>query len=257
MEKELKYRIVGASVLVLLGVIFIPMILSPSDEIHGVFDDTPPLGANDGFHSRIVPTDKSVAGTEPPKVFDQTGVRHEIPIIRREIESITPVQRELPAAEPDRKAVWEEEINRETALTETTKPAEIGNRWSQDRDKPDKNEGKAVIAKREIPTRQEPEQKVSTPQKPKQKAATPQEPMAWAVQVGSFVKRGNALGLRDLLQTKGYRAFVEFVPGGNGGVTRTRVFVGPELDRENAQKSARKLRTDLSIKGIVVRYFGG
>lgn len=78
---------------------------------------------------------------------------------------------------------------------------------------------------------------------------------AWAVQVGSFSQRQNAIALRDRLRGKGHAAFVESAYGNDGAVTR--VFVGPELLRKNAASAAEKLRAELQIEGIVVRYPGG
>ena len=75
---------------------------------------------------------------------------------------------------------------------------------------------------------------------------------AWVVQLASFSEVHNAAALRDRLRASGYTAFTESVYGERGSVTR--VYVGPELEREEARLSAEALERDTSLKGIVVRY---
>ena len=77
----------------------------------------------------------------------------------------------------------------------------------------------------------------------------------WTVQLGSFRKSENALALRKRLQAKGYPAFVKSGSSAQGEVSR--VFVGPVPDREQAKSSAAKLRREMALEGIVVRYPGG
>ncbi len=80
-------------------------------------------------------------------------------------------------------------------------------------------------------------------------AATRSKP-GFAVQVGSFSKVGNARGLRDKLVAKGYTAFVK----SSGSVTR--VYVGPQSSRGEADKVLKKLLAEHQLKGIVVQLSG-
>nr|VFK54715.1 MAG: Cell division protein DedD (protein involved in septation) [Candidatus Kentron sp. TUN]VFK58934.1 MAG: Cell division protein DedD (protein involved in septation) [Candidatus Kentron sp. TUN]VFK59431.1 MAG: Cell division protein DedD (protein involved in septation) [Candidatus Kentron sp. TUN] len=236
MEEELKYRMVGASVLVLLGVIFIPMILSPSDEVDEALSEATRLESGGVFRSRITPMNEPVVETGLREVFDRTTIRYEAPRIQYEVQPIPPVRIAPPTPRPGRIAL-EDEANDRTEFTGTTIGGNDNHLASRNRDKSGENQ--RIVAS------------------PRPNVSGKQEPVAWAVQVGSFSKRKNALGLRDLLRTKGYRAFVEFVRVGNVGSIRTRVFVGPVLVRGNALQSAEKLHSDLNIDGIVVRYSGG
>nr|VFK37451.1 MAG: DedD protein [Candidatus Kentron sp. SD]VFK42204.1 MAG: DedD protein [Candidatus Kentron sp. SD]VFK79719.1 MAG: DedD protein [Candidatus Kentron sp. SD] len=235
MEKELKYRIIGASVLVFLGVVFIPMILSPSDKMDKTFTDEVSLLENeDTSHSPVVPMGEPPLEIKSPKVPEQTGFHRETFGIQYETQSIPPIQRIKPLPEKsERKITMEGEKNAEAEFATTSTSSRL---LSQDGDSSGKSERSVSRAR--------------------SKVSSQQKNLAWAVQVGSFAKRKNALGLRDLLRTKGYRAFVELIQGGNIGGTRTRVFVGPVLIRENALQSAEKLRSELKIDGIVVRYSG-
>ncbi|NIR29505.1 MAG: argininosuccinate synthase [Gammaproteobacteria bacterium] len=78
---------------------------------------------------------------------------------------------------------------------------------------------------------------------------------AWAVQLGSFARSQNAVALRDRLRAKGYTAFLESARSDQGPVTR--VYVGPELRRAQAEQALKKLQGEVDLKGIVVRYPGG
>lgn len=79
-------------------------------------------------------------------------------------------------------------------------------------------------------------------------AATP--PKAWAVQVGSFTQRDNAMKLRDKLRSKGYKAFVEQIT--SAGKTFYRVRVGPEISRDKAEALQKELQTKMKLQGSTV-----
>ena len=72
----------------------------------------------------------------------------------------------------------------------------------------------------------------------------------FAVQLGSFSQAGNARGLRDRLVAKGYPAYM---------VTSdsvTRVYVGPQPSRAEAERVREKLLAETKLKGIVVEHAG-
>jgi DedD protein len=75
---------------------------------------------------------------------------------------------------------------------------------------------------------------------------------AWAVQVGSFSRKANALALKDKLQKKKIHAFVERIMSNNTAVYRVRV--GPETTREKAEAVKIMLAKDIKIKGLVVKH---
>nr|VFJ47119.1 MAG: DedD protein [Candidatus Kentron sp. FM]VFJ48894.1 MAG: DedD protein [Candidatus Kentron sp. FM]VFK08221.1 MAG: DedD protein [Candidatus Kentron sp. FM] len=215
MEQQLKHRLIGATVLVSLGVIFIPIILSPPERANEMSIDVfSPLEHNTR-RSRIRPAEEfewppaeEIADIEPERPvvpFSQTRPSTTKPVVkvtRQEVRARTPppdtIAREkkvLPRDEPSKTALAsaESESSKESALK------------------------------------------------------------AWAVQVGSFSEQRNALGLRDRLRAKGYRAFVKSIEADGN----TRVFVGPTLRRDDALRAHEKLYSDLNIKGLVIRYSGG
>ena len=75
---------------------------------------------------------------------------------------------------------------------------------------------------------------------------------AWVVQAGSFSDEKNANQLRDKLRKAGYPAFVEAADGNRKSMFRVRV--GPELDRNRADRYLKKLKEVFAIEGLVVAY---
>ena len=162
MDERLKRRLIGAVVLVLAAVVFVPMLLEQGGEV----PKQPP---------RVVPT-------QPP---EDTDAR------------VVPLNRNAPVAAP-------------------------------------------VPAK---PAPAEEKQAVRTTSAP-----APAEPSGFAVQLASFSKADNARGLRDRLVAGGYTVFVK----SSGSVSR--VYVGPQRNRAEAEKMLKKLLADTKLKGIVVNF---
>ncbi|MCC5857064.1 MAG: SPOR domain-containing protein [Ectothiorhodospiraceae bacterium] len=74
----------------------------------------------------------------------------------------------------------------------------------------------------------------------------------FAVQVGSFSRRDNAMALRDRLRERGYSAFVDEVRRDAGALYRLRV--GPVMDRDEARELAQRLQRDEELEGLVVSH---
>ena len=77
----------------------------------------------------------------------------------------------------------------------------------------------------------------------------------WVVQIGSFSDKQNAIALRDRLRESGYAVFLE--PTTVSTRPMTRVYVGPEPERDDAVASRQKLQHETKLKGIVRSYLGG
>ena len=73
---------------------------------------------------------------------------------------------------------------------------------------------------------------------------------AWAVQVAAFGEKDKALALQEKLLASNLSAFTE--QSGNAGKTIYRVKVGPELQRENADKLRDKIEKEHGLKGSFV-----
>jgi DedD protein len=64
---------------------------------------------------------------------------------------------------------------------------------------------------------------------------------SWSVQLGSFASRANADNLTRQVKAQGFSVFV--LPGGSGNSARYRVRVGPLSDRDSAERMAAKLKS--------------
>lgn len=73
---------------------------------------------------------------------------------------------------------------------------------------------------------------------------------AWAVQVAAFGEKDKALALQEKLLASNFSAFTE--ESGNANKTIYRVKVGPELQRENADKLRDKIEKEHGLKGSFV-----
>ena len=73
----------------------------------------------------------------------------------------------------------------------------------------------------------------------------------WLVQLGSFSNARNARALRDRLRSGGYPAFTRSTT--HDGAKVTRVYVGPQASREQAEQMVSRLLRETRLKGMVLR----
>ncbi len=217
MDFLLKQRLVGAIVLVALGVIFIPMLLEGPNK--DLVPEMEPLPELTGERSRIELGSFPDAGDVP--------VEADIAVLQADSQIATPAAEDLPV-QPEETAV--EEI---AATEQKVEPLPI----------PPK-----PVAKPEQP---DPEPAKSEPAKPE--PAKPAGPLGnWVVQMGSFSNEQNALRLRDKLRKAGFVTQVEKVRV--DAKFHYRVRVGPYLERAEADLDQVKLEKQLNLKGRVLSY---
>ena len=72
---------------------------------------------------------------------------------------------------------------------------------------------------------------------------------SWTVQLGSFASHSNAEGLMRQLRAKGFSAYI--MPAGSGSAIRYRVRVGPAPNREAAERTAARLKLQGHPSSIV------
>ena len=204
MDESLKQRLVGASVLVSLVVIFVPMLLSsPAPESPNILGTAIPPKSEEGFSSRIVPLDEPAT--------PMLDARETVALaLGQELETGDPARTGSPAQAGSVEVPLAADAIAAIPVQKSAPPVDDGSSQSDD------------------------------------------GPAAWAVQLGSFSSRQNAVTLRDRLRENGYVAFVESAVSERGEVTR--VFVGPELDRDKAVQAIEDLREQTNLRGIVVRY---
>lgn len=184
-DDGLKKRLIGATVLVSLIVIFIPMLLQHEPVLEqGIQNSNIPLPPKTDFSSRVIPYK-----SEPPA-----------PMVSR-------------ASVPD---------DRSTSASA-----------------PDETQAQPVVA---------------APQ-PSEQVETREGLSAWMIQVGSFSLRDNAENLVKQLREKSFAADIEQVSV--KGNMLFRVLVGPEVDRQKAEKLLEQVNAEvkpLNIEGTLKSY---
>ena len=288
MDKALKQRLVGASVLIALAVVVLPMLLSgqPDNRQETRSIEVPPKPSELSFETRRFPVGEQ-ANDQPSVVEIETA---------QEAETVTSGNQ---AADPD-KARTETGIPAEAAETEeavANQPAIVdelqqpgrylvqvasfsttanANRLAT-RLKADGLEVMMDTISAAVGTlhrvRVGPYNRIDeaneamslirsrTPDvnpriidlRPDESAPVtdPSDPLVrWVVQVGSFENQANAENLVSQLRTTGFSAYSISVS--EPGRTRYKVRVGPEIERQSAVRIATDIRNKLNLDGIVI-----
>ena len=81
---------------------------------------------------------------------------------------------------------------------------------------------------------------------------TDEASVGWVVQLGSFRHQKNVRDLLNSLEKAGYRAFSRKVQTSSGELTK--VFVGPDLDKDSLEKALPHLTEVTSLKGRVTAF---
>ena len=215
MERQRKERLVGAAVLIMLAVIFIPMVLDNSVQPEsGITATNIPPQPEGEFTSRVIPLTTPNSGG-------------------REVESDAKAGT-APAGESAAAPAAVLEKPAGTVAPAALPPAPAGAAVSP-----------VVSAPASPPAK-------DTPAKAGQAQPPAVGVTAWVVQLGSFASAENAESLNKKLRQSGYSSFVE--PLQQGATKVFRVRVGPELRRSSAQSVRDRLQATLGLDGIVVPY---
>lgn len=76
---------------------------------------------------------------------------------------------------------------------------------------------------------------------------------AWAIQMGSFKVKQNAINLANKLRAAGYKAFTREIKSASGRVS-TRVYIGPEFKQASAAKLSSDVQHQMNMQGLVIPY---
>ncbi len=216
MEFLLKQRLVGAVVLVALGVIFIPMLLEgPEDTLVPEMEALPELvDPGPGRPLDAFPSVDRVPDGPETSVLAADVLPEPEPEV---VTEPAPSPRAEPAAD----------VQPEPAPAPEAEPVP---------------ESKATVAADQSQAALKP-----VPGEPK---AGPLG--SWVVQVGSFSDQQKAVALRDKVRQVGFATQVEKVRV--QGKTYYRVRVGPFLERSEAEQSQNQLADKLKLSGRVLSY---
>jgi DedD protein len=228
----LKQRLVGAIVIISLGVIFLPMLFTGREELGDAeFESSMP---SEPVYEIKAPSLTEKEAPEPPPLEDP--------------------QLSEPSTMP---APEVKQTTRETAKTEHSEPLAADTAATASKQE---SKQKAVVQKPATTEKPSPAPKPKSTPSAQSAAAQPiaeapaktDEIHGWVVQVGSFSKQSNAEALRDRLRAKGMPSFV--MQASSDGKTVYRVRVGPSLDRESAESLQRDIKQQTQLSGFVTRY---
>lgn len=224
LDKAYKQRMVGALVLIAIAVIFLPMLFSRQDEARRVQVDAPAAPQ--------APATSQIK-VEPVSVPEQQPLPQE------------PVPTDDELTQPAQSAHPAQPVQQRTSQQPPAMPIA-----------PAPSKPVAAATK---PVQTAPAKPAPTPA-PAQ-ATAPVAPAAdtsrvdanglsvtWAVQLASLSNRANADNLQKTLRAQGYNAYIRTSDGVN------RVFVGPVIERVEADRLRDTLEKQQKIKGIVVRF---
>lgn len=208
MDQSLKQRLVGAIVLVSLAVIFLPLVFDGQQQRINSDDYVYP----DQPAMTIQSSDFSSIEEDAKQVLDQIG---EVEAAKQEQESIEPTS-EVPAEERGK-------------LSEKV------------RDEPPVADAATI----EQYIKQEKEADLAI-----EDSTSNTVPLAdaWIIQVGAFSSQANANGLRDKLNSAGYKAYTKSV----GGLFK--VYVGPEIRRHRLEQQKTDLEREFKVKTLILKY---
>jgi len=205
LERHLKERLTGATVLVIFGVIFIPMVLNNPTETQDTVRTVLSPKQNTEYQSRIIPVER------------ESVLEYKLPSIQ--VDSGNFIERPKPVISAT------EEPESDNAPAESN--VIISSNLRNNIDINELTETKII-----------------------QKSV--EGLSAWIVQLGSFSEQSNAESLVSKLLVKKYPAYIDEITDNSESVFRVRV--GPELNREDAEKLQQTLVSQTGIEGIILSY---
>ncbi|TCQ92491.1 SPOR domain-containing protein [Pseudomonas sp. JUb52] len=215
----LKQRVIGALVLLALIIIFVPMLFNRQDDARKVAVEAPPQPA---------------APTVPSTEVQPVQTPEAPPVV------VVPDEPAKPLGKPQTPIAG-------TAGQAPTQNAPVSTAPSQPQ--PAAPVAKAPAAS--APVASTPAAPAATPApaaKPDSRLGAANLPNSWSVQLASLSSRPSADALQAKLRSQGYNAYVRTADGMN------RVFVGPVIERSEADRLRDQLNKQNGVKGFVVRF---
>ncbi|EMV7337340.1 TPA: SPOR domain-containing protein [Pseudomonas aeruginosa] len=221
LERGLKQRIVGALVLIALAVIFLPMLFTREDESRQVVVEAPPRPQSPAMPS------VEVQPTEVPELQPgEEGIAPEI------VEEVSPAA----AGQPS------QPIGGLPATPPATQPP------AQAQAQPPAQAQAQAPAASLPPSQPQPPAAPPSPPPAEKRLDANNLPQSWSVQLASLSNRARAEELQKTLRSQGYNAYIRSFDGMN------RVFVGPVIQRAEADRLRDQLSKQQKLNGFVVRF---
>lgn len=219
LDKGMKQRMVGALVLVALAVIFLPMLFTREDEMRQVRVEAPQAPAMPSIPDVKV---EPVQVPEPQALPDPS---EQPPVVVD--ESTAPVSAPTQPITPSPAQVAQ------VPVAKSPPPAPAA-----------KAEARPVPPATPAPAATASASKPATASKIDANGL----PVSWSIQLASLSNRAGADNLQKTLRSQGYNAYIRSADGMN------RVFVGPLIERAEAERLRDVINRQQNLKGIVVRF---
>lgn len=287
MDPALKQRMLGAAVLIVLAIIFVPMLLDGAPSGHSeTVDLTIPDAPDRDFETRVMPLESGspapapaadanaiatveAVATKPPDALAGDEPPHAAPApAATPVLSVPAPSPAAPATPGGRYAVsfgtYGQKANADKLVADLRRalvPAysdEVSVDGKPmlrvragpfvDRTQAEKARLLASQARKDVAGRVV--EADDTPAADAPAAAGATRVTGWAVQVGAYKAEAEANAQRDKLRAGGYAAFVDPVRAAEGTLYRVRV--GPEALRANAEKLRDALKSRYKVDGLVV-----
>ncbi|MFZ6047133.1 SPOR domain-containing protein [Pseudomonas sp. CR3202] len=219
LDKGLKQRIVGALVLVALAVIFLPMLFSREDELRQVVVEAPPMPK---------------APEIPVAELEQVQVPEPQALPQEPVPPLEPADEVLASSTPPAQGTAP------AAPAQQVQPAQPAQPVAPAVPAPAQARAPAPAAVPAAP--------VAEVKAEEKRLDVNGLPVSWSIQLASLSSRSSAENLQKNLRTQGYNAYIRSVEGMN------RVFVGPVIERAEANRLRDQLSRQQKLNGFVVRF---
>jgi len=238
MEKKIKYRILGLLIIAALIILFLPMFQTQSAQPSITLVEPPPFP-----HPTNELSAKSTIESDTIPLTDQPPTPQSSSVLAVENRPVTPITDTImPTNHPgDLPETVKQTQEENESVSENKHPIITGSSLMEKQALSITNNKSIVSHHSSFSATVSNHDNLIGPYN-----------FAWAIQIGSFKNKKNAVRLVNHLRENGYRAFLRHFSTSFGD--KTRVYVGPELKRALANKLATKLENDLHIKGIIIRY---
>ena len=216
---NIKQRIIGAIVLVSLGIIIIPLLLNGGDSSRQSLsgDNIPPMPKQ---LNRVLPAAVSPMVMPAPKTISAYPESAAVKSAKIDLKTAPPTAEKISPAPVKKAAV-------------KTKPAAKNRAAAKNK----------AVTKTSSGIKY---QKVTKPVSSNIK-------MAYTLQIASFSKKDNAVALQSKLRNKKYKAYIESITTSKGRIYRLRV--GPYLKFEQISTLKNRLEKQFKLKNtIIVKY---
>ena len=274
MDEKLKYRLVGASVILALAVFFLPMILDSEKYRSQIQSQIPAVPSEEDARHNKEQSKHDIESQRPnldgpiekgPLVINLDDTESEIQTETAQIkEPVAVVETKPQEAQTDTNEQADTSVA-ESKIESTNESALADNKpdptKATEEQKPAQSEPVAEIAEKPEPDAKSVAETLVTQKLEQDKTTqTTKEPQsssdnelafsdsAWLIQIGSFSNKENATRLVNQLRGKGYRAYQRVGDG------YARVYVGPYPVKGEADKRTSVLEKLVGAKVKVIEF---